>query len=76
MSKGLAYAYRVLGLAVEPEAPSVTDEQRACRKATRRALKKLSPTEPERVVLSPEAIQRRWIRAKCDRCRKCPDMVI
>lgn len=75
MSKGLAYAYVVLGLAIAPAPTSPNEENRACRKAVRRALKTLPPTLPDRPTLSPEAIQRRWIRAKCERCMACPDMV-
>lgn len=52
-----------------------TSPDKVCRAATLDILERLPLPEPDSVMRSPAAIQRRWIRAKCDRCRKCPEMV-
>lgn len=48
---------------------------RDCHDATVRILQTLPLPEPDGVIRSAAGVQRRWIRAKCDRCRKCPEMV-
>lgn len=71
MQKLRPVAYELCGL-LAAKAELTPDE--ACRKATRRSIKALGPPTPG-VVLMQADIQRRWIRGKCARCAKCPDMV-
>lgn len=43
-----------------------------CRKGTRKRLKRLkSPRAAEGFFLHPDAIERAWLRAKCDACGAC-----
>jgi hypothetical protein len=72
MRKLRPVAYEFCGILV-PKAPP--NPHADCHKATRRTLKALPLPPTTLAVLTPADIQRRWIRAKCDRCRACPDMV-
>jgi hypothetical protein len=61
----------------DAEAPQwvAKSERKACRRDTKRSLKRLRRLPASVGWISPGEIKRDWLRERCARCLRCPSLI-